>query len=90
MQGFIILDFIADFAEAGKQLAVWVTEGKIKSKNTVIKGGLEKAPYALVDLLRGANTGMRPGVPSPCSVESNRADAHPGKLVVEVKAPSEP
>lgn len=57
MEGFIVLDYAADWAAAIKQLAIWVSEGKIKPRNTVIKGGLEKAEQALVDLFKGVNTG---------------------------------
>lgn len=57
MEGFIILDFAADWAAGIKQLAVWVSEGKIKPRNTVVKGGLEKAEQALFDLFKGVNTG---------------------------------
>lgn len=57
MEGFIVLDFAADFAEAMKQLAVWVSQGQIQSKNTVVKGGLQKADQALADLFKGINTG---------------------------------
>lgn len=57
MEGFIILDYAKEFPVAMKQLAQWVSEGKVKSKNTVIEGGLEKAEHALVDLFRGVNTG---------------------------------
>lgn len=57
MEGFIVLDFAADFAEAMKQLAVWVSQGQVKSKNTVVKGGLQKADQALADLFKGINTG---------------------------------
>lgn len=52
-----MLDFAADFAEAMKQLAVWVSQGQVKSKNTVVKGGLQKADQALADLFKGINTG---------------------------------
>lgn len=57
MEGFIILDYVTEWSVAMKQLAEWVAEGKIKSKNTIVKGGLEKAETALVDLFKGANTG---------------------------------
>lgn len=40
-----------------KQLAVWIVEGKIKSENTIIKGGLQKAEEALVGLFNGINKG---------------------------------
>lgn len=57
MEGFIVLDFAPDFAEAMKQLAVWISQGQIKSKNTVVKGGLQKADEALAGLFKGINTG---------------------------------
>lgn len=59
MEGFIVLDFAADFAEAMKQMAVWVSQGQVKSKNTVVKGGLQKADQALADMFKGINTGKR-------------------------------
>lgn len=55
-----MLDFAADFAEAMKQMAVWVSQGQIKSKNTVVKGGLQKAEQALADMFKGINTGNDP------------------------------
>ena len=57
MEGFIILDFAADFPAAMKQLAIWVSQGQVKAKNTVVKGGLEKADQALADMFKGLNTG---------------------------------
>ncbi|KAG8159656.1 hypothetical protein KVR01_010293 [Diaporthe batatas] len=57
MEGFIVLDFAADFPEAMKQMAVWVSKGQVKAKNTIVKGGLEKAPEALAGLFKGVNTG---------------------------------
>lgn len=57
MQGFIVTDYTAQFPEAKKQLAQWLSEGKLKRKETVVKGGLAKAEQALVDLFKGANTG---------------------------------
>jgi NADPH-dependent curcumin reductase CurA len=58
MQGFIIFDYAKQFPEAKKQLAQWLTEGKLKRKETIVKGGLPKAEQALLDLFNGANTGM--------------------------------
>ncbi|KUI59637.1 Putative NADP-dependent oxidoreductase YfmJ [Cytospora mali] len=57
MEGFIVLDWAAQFPAAMKQLAFWVSQGQVKSKNTVVKGGLEKADQALADLFKGVNTG---------------------------------
>lgn len=57
MQGFIVFDYAAQYSEARKQLAQWISEGKIKRKETIVQGGLVKAEQALVDLFKGANTG---------------------------------
>lgn len=58
MEGFIILDFVSEFPEGIKQLAIWMSQGKIKGKNTIVKGGIEKAEYALNDMFKGLNTGI--------------------------------
>lgn len=57
MQGFIVMDYTAQYPEAKKQLAQWLSEGKLKRKETIVNGGLAKAEQALVDLFNGANTG---------------------------------
>jgi NADPH-dependent curcumin reductase CurA len=57
MQGFIIFDYAKEFGQARKELAQWLAEGKLKRKETVVKGGLKMAEQALVDLYKGANTG---------------------------------
>ncbi|KAF2270488.1 NADP-dependent leukotriene B4 12-hydroxydehydrogenase [Lojkania enalia] len=57
MQGFIVMDYTAQFPEAKRQLAQWISEGKLKRKETVVKGGITKAQQALVDLYNGVNTG---------------------------------
>ncbi|PKS07153.1 hypothetical protein jhhlp_005753 [Lomentospora prolificans] len=57
MQGFIVLDFVKEFAAARDELAEWLNAGKIKRKETIVKGGLKGAEQALVDLFKGANTG---------------------------------
>lgn len=58
MEGFIVLDYAPEFAAIMKQLAQWVIAGKIQAKTTVVKGGLQVADRALVDLFKGANTGQ--------------------------------
>ncbi|KAK1635824.1 zinc-binding dehydrogenase [Colletotrichum phormii] len=57
MQGFIVFDFVQDYGQARKELAQWLEEGKIKRKETVVKGGLKAAEQGLVDLYKGINTG---------------------------------
>lgn len=57
MQGFIVYDHKDKWAQAREDLGKWLTEGKIKKSETIIKGGLPKAEQALIDLYRGINTG---------------------------------
>ncbi len=58
LDGFIILDYVARFAEAVKQLATWVAEGKIVHQEDV-QHGLENAPKTLLRLFQGRNTGKQ-------------------------------
>ncbi|KIV86145.1 hypothetical protein PV11_01779 [Exophiala sideris] len=57
MEGFIVFDYAKEYPRALKDLAQWLSEGKIKRKETIVKGGLEEAEYALRDLYNGVNTG---------------------------------
>ena len=57
MEGFIVLDYQEKFAEARKELAGWLAEGKIQRKETIVKGGLGVAGEALLGLYKGTNTG---------------------------------
>jgi len=57
MQGFIVFDFIKEYAQARQELTEWLDAGKIKRKETIIKGGLKNAEQALVGLFKGINTG---------------------------------
>merc|ERR1711939_274242 len=57
MQGFIVFDYEKEYPRALRDLAQWLSEGKIKRKETVVKGGLVKAEEALRDLYNGVNTG---------------------------------
>jgi NADPH-dependent curcumin reductase CurA len=56
VEGFIVLDYVSKFMDAGKQLGMWKMTGKLKDKHTVVKG-LEKAPDAINMLFRGDNIG---------------------------------
>lgn len=57
MEGFIVFDFFDEFARARKDISEWVAEGKLKRKETIVRGGIEKAEYAIRDLFEGKNTG---------------------------------
>ena len=56
VEGFIILDYASRFMEIGQKLGMWKMTGKLKSRETIVKG-LEKAPEAINMLFRGDNIG---------------------------------
>lgn len=57
MEGFIVFDYAAQYAEARKELGQWLAAGKIQRKETIVKGGLGVAEEALLGLYKGTNTG---------------------------------
>ncbi len=56
MEGFIVFDYSARFAEAQAELGRWIQEGRIQARTDVVDG-LENAPSALLRLFDGRNTG---------------------------------
>lgn len=56
VEGFIILDYASKFMDAGKQLGMWKMMGKLKDKQTIVKGFLN-APEAINMLFQGSNIG---------------------------------
>ncbi|HEX9579281.1 MAG TPA: NADP-dependent oxidoreductase [Myxococcales bacterium] len=58
MEGFIILDFMHRAAEAIKDIAQWMKEGRFKDRVDVVQG-LENAPAALLRLFKGENRGKQ-------------------------------
>jgi NADPH-dependent curcumin reductase CurA len=57
MRGYIILDHGDRLPAFAEEVGAWVREGKVAITETVVEGGVEAAPQAFIDLLRGANTG---------------------------------
>ena len=56
MEGFIVLDYAARYHEAYRELAKWVSEGKICYRVDVIDG-LYEASSAINKLFDGSNKG---------------------------------
>ena len=56
MQGFIVIDYLARFAEAAISSRVWAGEGKLKNRVHVVDGFLS-APTAINMLFTGENIG---------------------------------
>jgi NADPH-dependent curcumin reductase CurA len=57
MRGFIILDHADREPAFVEEVGAWVRDGRVQFRETVVEGGVEAAPQAFIDLLRGANTG---------------------------------
>ncbi|KAJ4171962.1 hypothetical protein NW754_007558 [Fusarium falciforme] len=57
LQGFIVVDYADEFDDARRQIAQWIADGKIRTRATVIDGGLKVAEEALRGLFSGTNTG---------------------------------
>ncbi|MGC1442751.1 MAG: NADP-dependent oxidoreductase [Burkholderiaceae bacterium] len=58
MEGFIVMDFADQDAQASKDLADWVKQGKLVVVEDIVDG-IENAPQALIGLLAGDNRGKR-------------------------------
>jgi NADPH-dependent curcumin reductase CurA len=58
MQGFIITQYAARFAEGVKQLAQWLAEGKLKYAENIVDG-FESTPRAFLGLFSGENLGKQ-------------------------------
>ena len=58
MEGFIVLDYLPQAAEAVAALSGWLREGKLVDRVDVVEG-LEQAPAALARLFTGKNQGKQ-------------------------------
>jgi NADPH-dependent curcumin reductase CurA len=58
MQGFIITDYAARFSEGIRQMAQWLSEGKLKYAETIVEG-FENTPRAFIGLFSGENLGKQ-------------------------------
>jgi NADPH-dependent curcumin reductase len=56
IQGFIVFDFDAQIGDFLRDVGGWLREGKLKYREDIVHG-LEKAPEALIGLLKGHNFG---------------------------------
>jgi NADPH-dependent curcumin reductase len=56
MEGFIVFNYAARYAEGMRELATWRAQGKLKSKEDIVEG-LESFPETLLRLFSGENVG---------------------------------
>jgi NADPH-dependent curcumin reductase CurA len=57
MQGMIVFDYADRYEQAAREMAGWLAEGKLQTREQVVEGGIAAFPDALLMLFRGENTG---------------------------------
>jgi NADPH-dependent curcumin reductase CurA len=57
MTGMVVFDYAARYGEAMAEIAGWMREGKIISREDIVEGGVEAFPDALLKLFAGENIG---------------------------------
>ena len=58
IEGFLVTDYAPRFMEGLMQMGQWLKEGKLKYREQIVEG-LENAPRAFLEMMRGANTGKQ-------------------------------
>jgi len=58
VQGFIVFDFEKYYGKAISELSVWLSEGKLKYRETIAEG-IIAAPSAFIGMLQGVNIGKQ-------------------------------
>jgi NADPH-dependent curcumin reductase CurA len=56
MEGFVVFDYAARYAEGAQAMAAWLADGSLKSKEDIVDG-LETFPQTLLKLFTGENFG---------------------------------
>jgi NADPH-dependent curcumin reductase len=56
MEGFVVLDYVARYGDGLREMAGWVSAGKLKSREDIVKG-FEAFPETLLKLYTGENFG---------------------------------
>jgi len=56
MEGFVVMDYAAQYASAAQEMAGWMAKGQLKSKEDIVEG-LETFPETLMKLFSGENFG---------------------------------
>jgi NADPH-dependent curcumin reductase len=57
MTGFLVFDYAARYDEAIRELAGWLRSGELRSREDVVRGGIEQFPDVFLRLFRGENIG---------------------------------
>lgn len=57
MKGMVVFDYADRYADAAKEMAGWLAEGRLVAHEDVVEGGLAAFPATLLRLFRGENRG---------------------------------
>jgi NADPH-dependent curcumin reductase CurA len=57
MTGMLVFDYADQYPQAMAELAGWLREGKLVSREHVVHGGVDAFPETLLMLFDGVNTG---------------------------------
>lgn len=57
MTGMVVFDYAERYGEAGREMAGWIAQGKLKGREDVVEGGIDAFPETLLRLFRGENFG---------------------------------
>ena len=57
MTGMVIFDYAPRFPEAAGELAAWLSDGRLISREDILQGGVHAFPGALLGLFAGENMG---------------------------------
>ncbi len=57
MEGFVVFDYADRYGEALTEMAGWLADGSLQSRETVVEGGIRSFPDALLKLFKGENVG---------------------------------
>jgi NADPH-dependent curcumin reductase len=57
MTGMVVFDYAARYGEAASEIAGWMREGWLISREDIVEGGVHAFPDALLKLFAGENTG---------------------------------
>ena len=57
MTGMVVFDYAARYGQAATEIAGWMREGRLISREDVVEGGVSAFPETLLKLFRGENIG---------------------------------
>jgi hypothetical protein len=57
MTGMVVFDYASRYGDAVREMANWMQAGKLKSREHIVEGGLQKFPETLLMLFSGENLG---------------------------------